>query len=497
MNATHWHTMARQTNLEINDVIDGKTVGCAGEGVITKQAPHNGQQLYQFKEGEPAAVDKAVTSARQAFEDGRWQHQPIHHRKAVLQKLAELIEENRETLALYECLDVGKPITFALNDDIPSAAASLRSCAEGLDKLFSMSGADGATMGYQRRKPVGVVGAIIGWNYPLSLAAAKVGPALAMGNSLVLKPSELSSLSAGYLAALALEAGVPPGVFNVVNGRGHIVGSRLAAHPGVDLLSFVGSTATGKQMMIAAGESNMKRLILECGGKSPYLVFDDCPKDLDYLAANIVATAFPNQGAVCVAGTRLLVHSSIKDKLLPKILEHTTKIVPMDPLDEESRFGALISEEHMNKVLSYIDSGRQEGATCLIGGERVNTDTGGYYVTPTIFDNVAPQQRIAQEEIFGPVLSVLTFNDEKEAIALANSTCFGLSAYAATENIGRAQRLGQQLSAGSVLINSTSTPSGGFPELGVEGHRQSGFGYETGLAGLAAYTVTTGVYIMT
>ena len=487
----NWHQRADETPLNVSHFIDGKVIDCLGDKTITKYSPHNGKLLYQFGQGNGEEVDLAVDSARKAFNDGRWHALPMHQRKAVLLKLAELVETNKETFALYECLDVGKPITNALYDDLARVVASLRSSAENADKLFSPSGSDGGLFAYQQRKPVGVVGGIIGWNFPLTLAASKVGPALAMGNSLVLKPSEFTSLSAWRLAELAIEAGVPPGVFNVVNGAGNTVGDALARHPDVDLLTFVGSSATGKQMMVSAGQSNMKRLILECGGKSPYLVFDDCPDDLDALASDIVATAFPNQGALCVAGSRLLLQESMKEKLLPKILEQTRQLTPADPLNPDTHFGAIINQDHMNKILGYISSAKEQGADLLCGGKQIHQETGGYYIEPTIFDRVDPNARVAQEEIFGPVLSVMTFNSEEEAIQIANNSCYGLAAYAATENLSRAQRLGQQLNAGSVGIVGTNTLRAGAVELGVEGHRQSGFGMEGGLDGLKAYTTST------
>lgn len=493
-NSIDWHQRARETSLVVRNFINGKWSEASGEQSITKYSPVDGSTLYSFGEGSAHDVDRAVSNARAAYEDGRWANQSLQQRKAVLNKLADLIEEHKETFALYETLDVGKPITYSLHDDISRAVGSLRTSAEKADKLFSLSSNDGGILAYQQRRPVGVVGAIVGWNYPLALAASKVGPALAMGNSLVLKPSEFTSLSACHLAELAMEAGVPAGVFNVVNGNGVNVGAPLASHMDVDLISFVGSTATGKLIMSAAAQSNMKRVLLECGGKSPYIVFDDCPEDLDAIAADVVANAFPNQGALCIAGSRLLVQESIKDKLLPKVIEHAAKITPADPLDPETTFGALVNEAHMNKVLAYVDSGEQEGAERVYGGERVNLESGGYYVRPAVFDQVDPQQKIAQEEIFGPVLSVLTFKDEEEAIRLANNTCYGLAAYAATQNLGRAQRLGKVLNAGFVMITGTTSPSGSFVEMGVEAHKQSGFGFEGGTAGLAEYSVCTAVY---
>ncbi len=492
-----WDKLAKDTKYIVRNFINGQYETCYGDTHIKKYSPRNGFLLYSFGEGNGKEVDHAVSGARVAFNDGRWKNLPMSQRKTVLQKLANLIEKHSDTFALYESLDVGKPITSVLQDDIPRSTFTLRRCAEAADKLLSPSGTDGSYFAYQVRKPVGIVGAIIGWNFPLSLAVSKVGPALAMGNCLVLKPSEFTSLSANYLAALAIEAGIPPGVFNVVNGSGASVGAALAKHKEIDLLSFVGSSAAGKKMMKYAGDSNMKRLILECGGKSPYLVFDDCPPDIDAIAANVVDTAFPNQGALCIAGTRLLIQESLKDKLLPKIIEHTKKIIPQDPLNPDTTFGALINEAHLKRVLGYIERGKQEGAELIYGGHCTNTETGGYYIEPAIFDKVKPEHTISQEEIFGPVLTVSTFTDEDDAIQLANNTCFGLAAYVATEHLGRAQRMGQRLNAGSVIVVGTVTPSGEWINISAEGHRESGFGYEGGQAGLEAYTVSTAVHVLT
>ena len=508
MTDINWHQRASEATLDVRNFINGQPIDCVGQA-INKHSARDGQLLYQFGEGDQETVDTAVSSARNAFNDGRWSSLPNHQRKAVLLKLADLLETNRETFALYECLDVGKPITHALYDDVARAAASLRGSAEKMDQVFSPSGSDAGLFAYQQRKPVGVVGGIIGWNYPLSLAASKVGPALAMGNSLVLKPSEFTSLSAWRLAELAIEAGVPEGVFNVVNGAGKIVGDALARHPDVDLLTFVGSSATGKQMMISAGQSNMKRLLLECGGKSPFIVFDDCPENLDVVAAFIVQQAFLNQGENCKAGSRLLIQSGVKEKLLAKVVEQASQLKPQDPLDPNAHFSALINEAHLNKVLAYIESGKEQGAELILGGNRIDVDTGtsllgkddgalstkGCYVEPTIFDNVDPNSTIAQEEIFGPVLSVITFKDEAEAIQIANNTCFGLQAYAATENLARAQRLGRSLNVGNLMILGSSSPHMGAVSIAGEPQRQSGMGCEMGMAGLLSYSVSTVVDI--
>ena len=488
-----WPTVAKQTTFCVRNFIDGEYSECLGENYIDKYSPRDGSLLYRFAEGTGSEVGEAATSARNAFNDGRWSDLSVHQRKAVLNKLADLIEAHREEFALNESLDVGKPIKTAFYGDTASAAGRLRAAAENADKLLSFCGADDGLFAYQQRKPVGVVGAIIGWNYPLSMAAGRIAPALIMGNTVVLKPSEFTSLSASRLAELAIEAGIPAGVLNVVHGSGSIVGDALARHPHIDLLTFVGSSATGKQMMVSAGQSNMKRLILECGGKSPYIVFDDCPEDLDFIAEEIIDAAFTNQGALCVAGTRLLLQEGIKDKLLPKVIEQAAKLIPQDPLNTDCQFGALINEAHLQKVLGYIKRGTQQGGNLVLGGKPLHIDSGGYYIGPTVFDQVEQHHSIAQEEIFGPVLSVLTFKDEAEAIQIANDSCYGLAAYAATQNLGRAQRLSQKLNAGLFILMGTSEPSNGSVSLSLEAHKESGFGVEGGVEGLKAYSVCTAV----
>lgn len=501
MSGINWFKRAEQADLHVRNFIEGNYVECLGDTCIQKYSPRDGRLLYEFRSGLVSELDRAVASAKQAFDRGKWKNQSVHQRKAVFKNLKILIETNKEKLALFECLDVGKPITCALNDDLSAVLYFLDSYIENMDKLLSPCGFDGSDFAYRLRKPVGVVGGIIGWNYPLMMAVLKMGPALAMGNSLVLKPSEFSSLSTSYLAALAVEAGVPSGVFNVVNGAGSVIGHRLAHHPDIDLLSFTGSSDTGKKMMVAAGQSNMKRLILECGGKSPFIVFEDCPKDLDFVAEAVVDMAFRNQGELCVAGSRLLVQASIRDQLLPKIVEKTTKLKAQDPLDPESVFGPLINETQMNKVLDLIEIGKKEGATLLLGGGRAringsSTISEGYYVEATIFDQVNPGSRIAQEEIFGPVLSIFTFEDEAEAVILANNSCYGLAAYAATTNLSRAHRLAQKLNVGGLQIIGSSLLTEGAVEIGSEPHKQSGFGSEVGASGLSSYSLCSTIHVL-
>jgi len=493
MTDINWHERAAQTDFTVRNFIDGQYHDCVGRETIEKYAPNTGKLLYSFAAGDGSEVEQAVACAKKTYQAGVWSNLSIDERKAVISTLADLVEEHAETFALYESLDVGKPIMNALHDDLARTVGGLRSCVESIDKLVGSCGTDAGSLVFQSRSPIGVVAGIAGWNFPLTLAAGKIGPALITGNSIVLKPSEFTSLSAGLLAELATEAGVPPGVVNVVHG-GPAVGDAIARHRDIEMLSFVGSSATGKLLMKAAGESNMKRLNLECGGKSPYIVYDDCEGYLDAVAADVVSTAFPNQGALCVAGTRLLVQDSIRETLMPKILEQAAKIEPKDPLDPSCNFGAMMNEAHMNKVLGYIEKGKADGAKLVLGGKQILQETGGFFVEPTIFDGVKPGDRIAQEEIFGPVLSVLSFKDEAEAVEIANGTCFGLAAYVATQNLGRAQRMGQSLKAGIIQVMGTANPSGGGVSVSIEGQKQSGFGYIGGVAGLAVYTNASTVF---
>lgn len=496
MTTIDWRARAADTQFSVRNFIDGHYQDCVGLQTIQKFAGRNGKLLYEFANGDGSEVAFAVANAREAFDDGRWRNLSSDERAAVLNKLADLIDSHRETLALYESMDVGKPISNALSDDLGCLPAGLREAAANIDKLQGNCGTDQGCLIYQSHQPVGVVAGILGWNCPAILAGGKIGPALVTGNSLVLKPSEFTSLSTSFLAELALEAGVPAGVFNVVNG-GPIVGDALARHMDVDLLTFVGSSATGRLLMKAAGQSNMKRLILECGGKSPFIVFDDCEDYLDHVADRVVESAFPNQGAFCSSGTRLLVQDSIRDKLMPKVLERAAAITPSDPLDPDCTFGAIMNQAHLNKVLGYIELGKEQGAQPILTGKQVLQDSGGFYLSPTIFDQVDPNARIAQEEIFGPVLSVIGFKDEAEAIAIANNSTFGLAAYVATQNLGCVRRLGDELRSAIIQIFATDQPSGGNLSITVEAHKQSGIGFEGGVRGLEAYTVASTVICFT
>ena len=488
-----WIERSQTLKLAVRNFVNGRWSESDGE-FLEKYSPRDGSLLCRFGTSEAREVEVAVTTARHAFEDGRWSKQPTQFRKNVLYKLARLIEAHSEELALLECLDVGKPISDALTFDIPAAAAIIRFNAEAADKFYGkVYGVDHSSLSYQLHRPLGVVAAIIGWNFPLLLAAGKIAPVLVSGNSLILKPSELTSFSAARIAELALEAGLPEGVFNVIHGGGD-VGAALAHHRDVNCITFTGSTLTGKKLMIAAGQSNMKRLILECGGKAPNIVFDDSP-NLDAVAEAVVSRAFWNQGQVCTASSRLLIQENVKDELLPILIKKTSALIPGDPLSPVTTFGALVSHGHKQKVLAYIDSGEKEGANIAYQSNSPPPFESGFYIPPVIFDQVKPEGKLAQEEIFGPVLSVISFRGEAEAIRIANETAYGLSAIIWTKDLGRAHRLTQGISAGWVVVNATDKPVGG-PDgdvISVGGHKQSGLGTEGGVEGLENFTSTTAV----
>ena len=484
-----WVARAGALRIQVRNFVGGRSLAGDGAGVLHKSSPRDGHRLYSFAAGSPRDVESAVAAARRAFVDGRWSQLPPQRRSDVLYRLAALLAEHAEEFALLESLDTGKPIKDAVAFDVPRAGATFRFSAAAGDKLAGqVYGVDVNSLSYQSRRPLGVVGGIIGWNFPLVLAAEKIGPALAMGNSLVLKPSELTSLSAARLAQLALEAGVPEGVLNVIHG-GAEVGAALARHQDVDMITFTGSSRTGKLLLVASGESNMKRLMLECGGKAPNIVFGDAP-DLAAVADGIVARAFWNQGQVCTASSRLLVHEDIKDELLRLVIERASVLHPGDPLKEQTTFGALVSTGHREKVLAYVASGEHDGARAIYRASTVDPLPGGFYVAPVIFDEVSPVHRIAQEEIFGPVLSVLAFRDDEEAVRIANSTIYGLSAILWTTDLRRAHRISQSIDAGWIVVNASPSPTGGPGPgiLSIGGHKQSGIGVEGGVDGLKAYT---------
>lgn len=465
-------------------VVDGALADAACGATFDNVSPRDGRVLNTVAACQEEDVARAVAGARAAFEDGRWRDQGPRAKKKVLFRLAELMERDAEELALLESLDVGKPISDARNVDVPLAINTCRWYAEALDKVYGEVGASPVDrLSYAVHEPLGVIGAIVPWNFPLHMAMWKVAPALAMGNSVVLKPAEQSPLTALKLGELALEAGLPPGVLNVVPGLGGVAGEALALSMDVDMIAFTGSGPVGRKLMEYSARSNLKRISLELGGKSPQIVFADCP-DLDAAAEAAAWGVFYNQGEVCTAASRLLVEASIKDAFLEKVVAVAKAMVVGDPLDPATQFGAMVSERQMNTALGYIGIAESQGARKVLGGSRVRQETGGFYVEPTIFDRLQPAHALAREEVFGPVLGVMSFTTEDEAVSLANDTVYGLAAGLWTSDINRALRGARRLRAGLVWVNGwdacdITMPFGGF--------KQSGFGRDRSLHALHKY----------
>ncbi len=487
-----WQQRARDLRIEGRAFIQGEYTEAQAGDRFDCISPVDGRVLAQVASCDQADAERAVASARAAFDAGSWAKLAPAKRKAVLIRFADLLEANREELALLETLDMGKPIGDSLTVDIPGAARALRWSGEAIDKIYDeVAATPHDQLGLVTREPVGVVAAIVPWNFPLMMACWKLGPALATGNSVVLKPSEKSPLTAIRIAQLAIDAGIPAGVLNVLPGYGHTVGKALALHMDVDTLVFTGSTRVAKQLMIYAGESNMKRVWLEAGGKSPNIVFADAP-DLQAAAQAAAGAIAFNQGEVCTAGSRLLVERSIKERFLPMVVEALKGWKPGNPLDPSTNVGALVDTQQLNTVLGYIDAGREAGAQVLIGGQRTLEETGGLYVEPTIFDGVDNAMKIAQEEIFGPVLSVITFDSAEEAIAIANDTPYGLAAAVWTADLSKAHRTARALRAGSVWVNQYD---GGDMTAPFGGFKQSGNGRDKSLHAFDKYTELKATWI--
>ena len=445
----------------------------------------DGRNLGPVARGRGADIDLAVASARAAFDDGRWARKAPAARKKVLQRFADKILAARDELALLETLDMGKPIQYSLAVDVGATARCIAWYAEAVDKIYDEVAPTGANaLALITREAMGVIGPVVPWNYPMIMAAWKLGPALAAGNSVVLKPSEKSPLTALRLAEIAVDAGLPEGVFNVVPGFGHEAGEALALHMDVDAIGFTGSTRVGRKMLEYAGRSNLKRVYNELGGKSAFVVFDDFA-DVARAAKTVAGSMFFNQGESCNAPSRVFVHERIADAFLDVVAAEVPKYAPGDPLSGSAEMGAIVDATQLKTVLGYIEAGRSEGARVLAGGRQARVDSGGFFVEPTVFDGVSNGMKIAREEIFGPVMSVIRFGTEAEAVAMANDSSYGLQASVWSDNVNRAHRVARALKAGTVHVNQydeddITVPFGGF--------KQSGNGRDKSLHAFDKYT---------
>jgi gamma-glutamyl-gamma-aminobutyraldehyde dehydrogenase len=486
-------TMAALPTFRTQAFIDGRSVDAASGETFATENPATGRVLARIAAGDAADIDAAVKAARRAFDDGRWSRRAPADRKEVLLAFADAIEANLDELATLDALEAGKPITDCRDVDLPDAIKTFRWYAEAIDKLFDAIAPTGPeALGLIVREPIGVVGAVVPWNYPLLMATWKVAPALAAGNSVIVKPSRLTSLSAIRLAELASEAGLPDGVLNVVPGSGATAGQALGRHMDVDMVTFTGSTEVGRRFLTYAAESNLKEITLECGGKSPQVVLAE-PPDLDLVAEQVLFAALVNQGENCSCGSRLIVHRSVQEALLERLVARLPEWPVGDPMDEATRIGPMIERPHLDKVMGYIATGRAEGASVLAGGGRILEDSGGHFVAPTIFGDVTNSMAIAREEIFGPVLSTIPFDTEAEGIRLANETSYGLAASVYIRDLDAAFRVARALRAGVVGVNAYSegditTPFGGYKESGFGGR-------DKGLEALEQYTEKKTIWV--
>ena len=477
--------MIRKIDLApFHHLIDGKSVSSSDRETMDVLSPIDGKRLTTIARGTADDMNAAIASARAAFEDRRWAGQPPASRKKILHKWADLIEAHALELAVMGVRDNGTEIGMALKAEPGSAAGTIRYYAEALDKIYGeIAPTAGDILGLIHKEPVGVVGAIIPWNFPLMIGAWKLGPALAMGNSVVLKPAETASLSLLRMAEIAHEAGLPPGVLNVVTGEGKVVGEALGLSKDVDVLVFTGSGATGRRLLEYSARSNLKRVYLELGGKSPNIVFADAP-DLDEAAKVSAAGIFRNSGQVCVAGSRLLVEASIHDDFVAAVTKATKALRVGDPLHLDTHIGAINSDTQLQANLRFVETAKSEGGELITGGNRILEETGGYYMAPAIVTGVTPDATLAQKEVFGPVLAVTPFHNDDEAIRIANATSYGLAGGVWTSNLSRAHRMIRDVRTGVIHVNTYGGADATVPLGGVG---QSGNGHDKSLHAIDKY----------
>ena len=472
--------------------IDGQWVDSESGKTFKTPNPATGETLAEVAEADKADIDKAVSAARRAFE-GKWSKMSARDRGRLLYKLSQLIEQHAGDLAAIETADNGKPIKESLYVDLPQVVENFEYFAGWSTKIEGETiPVPGKMLNYTLREPIGVCGQIIPWNFPLLMAAWKLAPALAAGNTIVLKPAEQTPVGAMELAKLIQEAGFPEGVVNIVPGYGETAGAALAAHPGIDKVAFTGSTEVGKMIAKAAAD-NLTKVSLELGGKAPNIVFAD--SDIEQAVAGAMMGIFYNQGQVCCAGSRLFVEESVKDQFLDKLSEKAGKITVGDPMDKSTQMGPQVSEEQLNRIKGYVDIAREEGATVVAGGQSPQLEGAfqkGYFFSPTIFSEVKNSMRVAQEEIFGPVVSVITFKDEDDLLKQANDTIYGLSAGIWTRDITRAHRFAKEIKAGVIWINTFNMFNAASP---FGGYKQSGYGREMGRHALDLYTQVKSVWV--
>lgn len=484
--------MLKHLNIEKRAFINGEYTEAVDKHTITKKSPIDGRDISGLSACNKKDIDLAVSCAKQAYQNRVWVDTPPAQKKKILLELADLMEEHREELSLLDTIETGRSLKNYYYDSIPKAIDALRWFAESVDKYFDHAITprknEFATV---TKMPLGVVGLITPWNDPLVVDIWKLAPALLMGNSVVLKPAEQSSFSILKVAKLALDAGIPKGVFNVVPGYGHIAGKALALHMDVDGIFFTGSSDVGKMILQYAGQSNMKKVGLECGGKSPFIVSKNYT-NLAHAAEVLAKNIFYNQGQICSAPSRLIIEKSIKDDFLRFLVQESKKYIPADPLSLESEVGAVVSKEQFDKIHSYINKGLQEGAQVITGMEEINPVNGGCYIVPTILDGLKPNDTLAQEEIFGPVLVVLTFETIDEAISIANNSKYGLAASIWTNDLNEAYKVSRLLEVGLVHINSYGEDDMSVPFGGV---KQSGLGKDRSLYAFDEYSNTKTVWM--